>query len=312
MIYFDSSRVFGTASYYLWKLFGENVPSYTVKTEVITPGAENFKIAGQIGVGTWNTSAEFKDVSVEQNGKQLLSSSFEQSAEGWQPAGARRATQWSVTEGAYRQSQNTRASSYAGDTNWSDYTLTLKARKLSGGEGFLVMFGRQGSEMYWWNLGGWGNTRHSIEHSLQGTQTSVGDSVAGQIESGRWYDIKIEVAGDRIRCYLDSNLVHDERAKPALKFFASAGPDASNENLIVKVINTAAEPRRALLDIAGGTAFDSEVQIAVLTSLRLSDNNSLEQPKAVIPTVGKLSTGSKSFEHEFPAQSLTVLKLRRK
>src|SRR5262249_34019099 len=97
-------------------------------------GDATFKLSGQIGIGTWDTSAEFKDVRVEKDGQTVYSSDFSQSTEGWHPAGGRRGgtAQWTVNEGAYRQGQAGRASSYFGDDNWSDYTLSLKARKLSG------------------------------------------------------------------------------------------------------------------------------------------------------------------------------------
>ncbi|HLP75868.1 MAG TPA: alpha-L-arabinofuranosidase C-terminal domain-containing protein, partial [Candidatus Paceibacterota bacterium] len=237
MIYFDSSRVFGTASYYLWKLFAENVPSRTVKTEVVSAGAEQFKIAGQVGVGTWDTSAEFKDVRVEQNGREIFTSNFAHSAEGWKPVGRGQSDSWSVTNGVYLQSEPGRASSYTGSTNWCDYTLTLKARKLSGNEGFLIMFGRKGSDLYWWNLGGWGNSRHAIEHSVNNAQMPVGKGVEGSIETGRWYDIRIELTGNRVRCYLDSKLIHDAQVAAPVTLFASAGSAESDRSLMLKVIN---------------------------------------------------------------------------
>src|SRR6185503_20805266 len=64
-IYFDGTRVFGTASYHLWKLFSRNRPSHTIKTDVIFPNAKPVVIAGQIGMGTWDATAEFKDVRVQ-------------------------------------------------------------------------------------------------------------------------------------------------------------------------------------------------------------------------------------------------------
>ena len=46
-----------------------------------------------------------------------------------------------------------------GDANWNDYTLSLKARKTGGDEGFLIMFQVPNSESKsWLNLGGWDNT----------------------------------------------------------------------------------------------------------------------------------------------------------
>jgi alpha-L-arabinofuranosidase len=312
MIYFDSSRVFGTVSYHLWKLFGENRPSRTVKTDVTFPGDAAFKLTGQIGVGTWDTSAEFKDVRVEKDGQVLYSSDFSQNTEGWRPAGGRRGgtAQWIVGDGAYRQGQAGRASSYNGDESWSDYTLTLKARKLSGGEGFLIMFGRKAGDMYWWNLGGWGNSRHGIEHSVQGAQTPIGPSVEGRIETDRWYDLKVELTGARIRCYLDGKLIHDETAQPEATLFANAGRDDAANELVLKVINTSTEPYNATLNLSGLNRVASEAQVTVLTSARGSDNNSLENPVAVVPSTTRAKIAGAKFDYEFPAQSLTVLRLK--
>jgi alpha-L-arabinofuranosidase len=311
MIYFDSSRVFGTVSYHLWKLFAENVPSHTVKTEVVIPGAADFKIAGQIGVGTWNTSAEFKDVRVEREGKVIQASDFTQDAEGWQPVGGRRNnSSWLVENGSYRQPQPGRATSYSGKDDWSDYTLTLKARKTGGGEGFLVMFGRKGNETYWWNLGGWGNTRHALEQSVAGSQTPVGNSVEGRIETDRWYDLKVELAANRIRCYLDGKLIHDETAKPIAKLFALAGRDEEKNELVLKVINTAPNDTQVSISLKGVPGLQPEAKGSVLRSARLSDNNSLENPESVVPTPIQTPIAGNRFTYNFPSNSLTVLRLK--
>ena len=142
MIYFDTTRAFGTVSYYLWKLFGENRPAYTVRTEVQTAVPKPPAIAGAIGLGTWDTSAEFKDIKVERGGQVLYACDFSKGAEGWTTDGGN----WSVTDGAYRQNDTAVGLSYFGDESWTDYTLSLKARKLRGAEGFLVAFGRKGQD----------------------------------------------------------------------------------------------------------------------------------------------------------------------
>jgi hypothetical protein len=156
MIYFDGTRVFGTASYYLWRMFGTNRPDQLLATNVEYANVKPPIIAGQIGVGTWAASAEFKDIRVERDGQLLYASHFSEDAEGWQPEGGRRRgrSSWSVADGVYRQSRVGLALSYLGDENWSDYTLTLKARKLEGSEGFLIVFGRKAGDRFWWNLGG--------------------------------------------------------------------------------------------------------------------------------------------------------------
>ena len=51
-----------------------------------------------------------------------------------------------------------------GSEAWTNYTLTLQARKLGGSEGFLVMFNvADSNNWFWWNIGGWTNTSHAVE-----------------------------------------------------------------------------------------------------------------------------------------------------
>ncbi|MEN6425471.1 MAG: alpha-L-arabinofuranosidase C-terminal domain-containing protein [Phycisphaerales bacterium] len=302
MIYHDGTRVFGTASYYLWKLFGTNRPSYTVRTDVKLEEMKPPVIAGAIGVGAWNTSAEFKDIRVERDGQALYASDFSQGAENWQEAGG----EWTVQDGAYRQNRQAVGLSYFGNESWSDYTLTLKARKISGPEGFLVVFGRKGESKYWWNLGGWGNREHAIERN----QSPVGRHVQGRIEANRWYDVKVELAGDGIRCYLDGELVHDETAPATGQFYATAGRDESSGDVIVKAINTASDPVAATLSLQSLDRIRPDAAVTVLTSADLSDNNSLDEPNRVAPAESRITTPAGKFAHEFPGHSLTILRIR--
>ncbi len=302
MIYFDGTRVFGTASYHLWKLFGANRPDRCLQTEVRFPDAKPAVVRGQIGVGTWDAIAEFKDVRVERDGKPGYASDFSSNSEGWKPRSGR----WSVADGVYRQGQRGQGLSYFGDEDWSDYTFSLKARKLSGGEGFLIVFGRTGREQYWWNLGGWGNTQHAIEFN----QTPVGTPVAGKIETDRWYDIKVELVGRRIRCYLDCALIHDAIAPEPQKFFAVAGRDESTGDITVKAINLGAEPVPATLNLQGTGRILPDASITVLTSAQLSDNNSLDEPAKVAPVVRALKVEATGISHEFAPQSFTLLRLK--
>jgi alpha-L-arabinofuranosidase len=300
MIYHDSTRVFGTASYYLWQMLAHHRPDYTVHVETDYQPSESPRIAGQIGVGTWDATAEFKDIRVERDCEVLYKSDFSTGADGWDAAQGR----WEVVDGAYRQVRRGQGFSHFGDESWTDYTLTLKARKFEGGEGFLITFGRQESDRYWWNLGGWGNSQHAIEHN----QTPVGRPRRGQIESDRWYDIKIEVADARIRCYLDGELVHDAEAESLDRFVANAGHDESTGELVVKVINVSPRTVTTTLDLAGVDAAGQEALVTVLTSDDPQDNNSLDQPRRVAPAEETVTISGPKFVRDFPPYSLTVLR----
>ena len=302
MIYFDGTRVFGTVSYYLWKLLGTNLPSHTVQTEVAFPDAKPVVVEGQIGVGTWDSTAEFKDVRVEKDGQVLYASDFAKGTEGWRPDRGR----WAVEDGVYRQTRRGQGLSYLGDETWTDYTLTLKARKLSGGEGFLIVFGRKGADRYWWNLGGWGNGQHAIEFN----QNPVGRPVQGRIEDNRWYDVKVELSGRRIRCSLDGQLIHDANAPSTQKVFAVAGPDQATGDLILKAINTVAEPMSANLTLSGVQVAPAQAAVTVLTAASLRENNSLDEPHKVVPQTSTLDVSGSSmysgaetvFAHGHPVQ----------
>ena len=302
MIYFDSTRTFGTVSYYLWKLFGENRPDYTVPTDVQLTSGKPPAITGGIGIGTWYTAAEFKDVRVEKDGQVLAAPDLTKGTDGWTADGGN----WCVNDGAFRQSDETVGLNYFGDETWNNYTLTLKARKLHGPEGFLIVFGHKGEDKYWWNIGGWGNHEHAIEYN----QTPVGEHVPGTVETNRWYDIKVELQDRHIRCYLDGQLVHDVTAPAADRFFALAGQDEKTGDLIIKAINVSANPMNTTLNLNGVNHVASTAQLTVLTSARLSDNNSLDTPTNVVPATSTIPVSGPHFSHEFPANSLTILRLR--
>ena len=302
MIYFDSSRVCGTVSYYLWQLLGLNRPTFTLATDVTVDSGEPAAITGSIGVGTWQTGAEFKDISVEKDGKELYASDFTKGSDGW----TNESGSWSVTNGVYRQKNPMVGLSYFGDESWSDYTVNLKARKLRGDEGFLVIFGRKGRDKYWWNVGGWGNTEHAIEFN----QNTVGRHIEGSVELNRWYAVRVELKGRRIRCFLDGQLIHDELAPVPRNFFALGGRDEDTGDISIKVANVSPQPVQATLRFTSQDHFAGSLQETVLTSTHLTDNNSLDNPTRVVPRSTSANVDSPQLIREFPPNSFTLLKLK--
>ena len=302
MIYHDSTRVSGTVSYYLWKLFGLNRPSHTLQTQVTLESSAPKAIAGAVGVGTWGTSAEFKDVRVEKEGKVLYAADFSAGSAGWKPESGT----WTVEDSTYRQNRRTNGLSSAGDETWTDYTLTLKARKLSGAEGFLVVFGRKGEDKYWWNIGGWGNTQHAIEFN----QTAVGRPVRGRVEADRWYDVKVELSGNRICCSLDGQLIHDATAPRTDNFFAVAGRDEATGEIVLKAINTSAEPVSAKLAISGVRSLAPKAAVTTLASASLRDNNTLDEPRKVVPQTSEIDHAGPASTIEFQPYSSTLIRFK--
>lgn len=237
-----------------------------------------------------------------------MSSDLAASAEGWR---AESSGKWLVTEGAYRQADsNAVSTAYAGEKGWADYTLTLRARKLDGVEGFIIVVRNSGpGSQVQWNLGGWGNRQHGIQ-ALSGGQERIVKQVPGMIEKGRWYDIRIELKGERVDCYLDNQLVQtaDVSSSSTPRLFASAVMDEASHEVIVKVINPHSKAQSCALELIGLPAGSTRAQVTVLAGASGADENSFESPLKVAPRT-QVKEISSPFLHDFLPLSATVLRI---
>lgn len=98
-----------------------------------------------------------------------------------------------------------------GDTDWGDYEITLKAQKIDGSEGFLILFRANGESFYWCNIAGWNNTQHAIEKGNPGSRWSVfnGLTASGSVTTGVWYDIRIRCEGNHFQIWIDEASIFD-------------------------------------------------------------------------------------------------------
>jgi alpha-L-arabinofuranosidase len=182
--------------------------------------------------------------------------------------------------------------------------VSLKARKLSGLEGFIIPVGLADGRRVQWNIGGWGNTRHAV----QATDAVVGEQQRGTIETGRWYDIRIEVRDRTIRGYLDGELIQ-ERTLPRIdKVLAISGRDAKTGDIIVKVVNSAPEAAAMTVNILGAAL--SSGTATVLRSDNPLDENTFEEPTKIVPRSSTVAVGGRAISHTFEPYSLTILRLK--
>ncbi|MBP7052665.1 MAG: alpha-L-arabinofuranosidase [Phycisphaerae bacterium] len=92
--------------------------------------------------------------------------------------------------------------------------------------------------------------------------------------------------------------------------YVTSSRDAKPEDIILKVVNSAAEPRAASIKIEGVRRLGRRGIATVLAGEKLTDENSLAEPKKLAPVISQLNGVSTSFAHTFPAYSLTVLRLQ--
>ncbi len=307
LINFDSTRWFGIPSYYVQKLFSEHRGDVVLPTEVEAGTIEEKAPTGGIGVGTWNTAAEYKDIKLTApDGKVLFTSDFSKNSDGWKILGD--GAKWSVVDGAFRQTaEREYIRAIIGDKSWTDYTLTLKARKISGQEGFLILFHiAEDDDRNWWNIAGWNNTQHGVEFG------ETLDGKRGSVETGRWYDIKMEVKGNSVKCSLDGKVIHDIKNKGSVTrgLFASAVQDTKSGEIIVKVVNCAAGPTETEINLNGAKKLAASAEAIILTSENAKDENTLEEPTKVSPKNAMLKLSGNKIKHAFPGNSMTVIRVK--
>jgi alpha-L-arabinofuranosidase len=309
MIHFDSSRIFGRATYYVNKLFAEHRSDVSLKTDVNYVAPSPKPISGRVGLGTWNTAAEFKDLRIERGGRVVYQSDFPNGAAEWAPVtgraqGGRGA--WSVVGDTYRQSNEQVAFAYVGDESWSDVTISVKARKISGAEGFLILAGTADGRRVQWNVGGWNNR----QTALQAGDAIIGQAVRGTVETGRWYDVRVEVRDRTVRGYLDGTLVSEATYPRVDTLLAIAGRDEKTGDVIIKAVNTTAEPTPMTIRVNGLAGLKSG-RAMILSSASPTDENSFESPTKISPVTSTVTGVAPSFTYTFAPYSLTILRLSR-
>jgi hypothetical protein len=106
----------------------------------------------------------FKDVRVERDGRAIYQSDFTAAARGWAPRDRPGpGCPWDVDGGAGRVPPVVEC---CGDFRFwmarvgEDVTISLRARKISGAEGFLVFGGQVDGRRVQWNVAGWG--QHAV------------------------------------------------------------------------------------------------------------------------------------------------------
>lgn len=307
LINYNASAFYCTPSYYVQQLFAANLGNVVipVKDSSIVAGK---MINGAVGLGSWLSAVKYKNLSViKKDGTVLFSDNF-QTGSNWTPG----AGTWviSATDSAYSQTAETLSDCRSIGQNISDsvYTYSVKAMRTSGKEGFLISFGNKDSKnFYWWNIGGWGNTKHAIEQSVNGAKTTL-TSVNGTIVSNQWYDIRIEVSSTKVLCYLDNVLIHTLSTNGQF-MYSNATYDSTSKLLYVKVVNTSESAQTTKIDLKGLNINKVNGTVTELSSANLTDENSLVTPTSIAPVVTVIDSCGTLFNYTLKPKSVNIFKL---
>ncbi len=297
MIRFNSSRVMGTPSYYVQQLMPQHIGTQVVKVSQTNPYQDMKRKPltpshSRAGFATWATKATFE---MKDEGYETVSGHWADNADG------------TVSQSSLDQ-QCVALTKKAIDGD--HYTLHYRARKDKGQEGFMIVFNYVDEHNFCWlNFGGWGNTQHAIEQITSGGKLQTIEK-RGRIETGRWYDITLTVAGDSVKAWLDNELVFDTMLKhdQAKGIYTNATIDDRAGVLIVKMVNTGEEPTTAQLNLKNFAP--KSARVIRLAANEGTDENTLQQPTNIHPVEQLLSPEGDHVMLDIPAYSLNIIRIK--
>ena len=323
LIWLNNSSSVGSINYYVQKLFSTNTGSKLLLSEMEGAKIEQNPLTGMVGVGTWETAAEFDNVKIVNNdtGEVLGEDDFSKSSslrKNWErPTDGK----FKVTDGKLRQSNTamkyseTGSVAYFGEKDWTNYTFTVEATKLDGNEGFLIPFAVQDTENnYFWNLGGWKNTVSCLQHLENGVKTGQVPGTVKEFtaETGKTYNIKVVVNGTKVQCYVDDELYVDYDASyPAeAEAYQVVSTDESGD-IIIKLVNVTDISRMFAVDISGIASLGDTATVYQVAGDDPDSENILGQSEASVMEEFTVSGFSDSFNYTVPKYSATVIRISR-
>ena len=303
LIWFDSHRVMGRSSYHVQKMYAENRPDYNTATEFEQP-RNGVQVSGRIGLGGWNTDNEYRELKVTLPDGRVIEADMER---GWTPKGGT----WSAADGTLSQEGPgvMRWSIWDSPEEFSDCSISVKARKKSGDEGFILYFGMQGETGYVLNIGGWSNQTTAFQHMVGADMPQIPNNIAQQVETGRWYDIRIDIHGDSFTYSLDGKRMLEARIEQSRQYVVSGYDETTGEE-VIKFVNATEKPFTARIELAGAESVGRTGKAIVLTSGEPSDENSLDNPEKVVPEERVYKGFSDRFTYTFDPWSFTVLRIK--
>ncbi len=213
-------------------------------------------------------------------------------------------------DGSYSQTSNMNgAFLYSNSAIYSgNYTITFKATKTGGDEGFLIpVMVTDQNNYYMWNIGGWSNTMSAFQKVTNGSSSNTSAYVPTVIETGREYEVKIVYNNGTFTGFLDGEGISQFSVKREV--YANSVYDSETGDVILKLVNTSAAPKNIPVEISSDMELSGTATEYILTGESLGDKNSADEPENVAPVKAELQDISEIFDYKLPALSVAVLRI---
>lgn len=307
MIHFTAAESFATPSYYVQKLFAHNLGRQALQIAEAnnsTAAPTNLRA----GLGTWKTAAQFEAFAVlDGNGNFTAKENFADDLSHWAPQHGK----WEKGNLTYLQDSKDEGCMSVFNQPISDavYEINVNAKKISGDEGFLLVFNYQDDQNYcWWNIGGWGNTVSAMESCTNGSKTTY-DRRPFNVKTGENYQIRLLVNGNNITGTINGEEMLHATLPTYRAVYAAAALNEKGDTLILKIVN----PDEKLNDVhlLFKNLHPTAGTLQQLKGEKASDENTLTNQQFVVPTnETPLSGVGEQMTFKAVPFSLNILKIK--
>lgn len=317
LILVQNNGVIGRSSYWVERMFTDNRPDVNLaSTTELAPLPDKTTPVGGIGFGTYETAAEYSNISVTVDGELVYSSDLWENADEWVAGSGG----WKIESGKIIQPEEFGTGSIMlrglslDATKHRIVSVEFDAKKLAGKEGFALLFGAEdAANCYKMVLGSYGNA-WTIFQSVTNDNAFLLNTHRPEtrIETGKTYHVKLVIRDkDILECWIDGkkDLSYDNGY--VQRQYAIAGLDRTRGEVVVKVINAEETPMKADLDFKNAEFEPLGKRISLWAGSK-SDENSFENKNAIVPVEDILNNVSSSMNITFRPLSMTVLRLNLK
>lgn len=288
LIWFDNHRVFGSANYYVQKMFMNNLPTRLLKTEKegfnkrIKIGTET--ICGGISIIADRTDITLSDIKITDN-------------------------ETGACENIGSMHISGTDKRYITNMKSGSYTIEMTALKNFGDLGFNIAFGQTDEEhRYVWSVGGWQN-QDSLIDKFEGHASCLTQS-RYSMTAGVKTKLKLVVAGRRLTAYINDELMNDVTDLQQIneELYTTAGTDDNSGEVIVKAVNVNDTAVTGIIELpVTGTL---KATVTELAGYSKDDMNTFENPEFIKPNSFELNITGNSFEYNFKPLSVVIFRIK--
>jgi alpha-L-arabinofuranosidase len=108
------------------------------------------------------------------------------------------------------------------------------------------------------------------------------------------------------------DVVLPSKLEQAAGVYSVATRDKATGEVILKIVNAAAQPVSLAINLSGARIVASKAEAIVLTSADIKDENTFDAPQKVAPREEAITNAAVNFRRDFPANSVSVLRISAK